>query len=301
LVLAAGGAYLLIERSLAPVTNIMNAAENISLHNLSNRLPVATTGDKLEHLSRALNRMITRLDGAYQQASRFTADASHELRTPLTVMRGELESIMRQPHVTGELRDQIGSVLEETERLAHITAELLAIAQLEAGEAKIEHATFDLAELGQSTLEQMQLLAEEKYLAVTMDAPQPVFVVGDAARLKQVIVNLLDNAIKYTMTGGTITFSVKAAPPTAILSVKDNGIGIPSEELPHVFERFYRADKVRSRSSHGAGLGLSIVQIICQAHGGTVQVQSEKGIGTTVTVELPLADKSSRENIYASS
>jgi two-component system, OmpR family, sensor histidine kinase CiaH len=147
----------------------------------------------------------------------------------------------------------------------------------------------------------MQLLVEEKHLSVTIDAPEPVYVVGDAARLKQVIINLLDNAIKYTMAGGTIIFTVKAEPPKAILSVKDSGIGIPSERLPHVFDRFYRGDKVRSRAPQGAGLGLSIVSVICQAHGGSVHIQSEKGIGTTVTVEMPLADKDSQENIYTSS
>ena len=301
MVFAAGGAYLLIERSLTPVTTIMNAAENISLRSLGSRLPIAMTGDKLEHLSRALNRMIARLDEAYQQASRFTADASHELRTPLTVIRGELESILLQPHLNGDLREQIGSVLEETERLTHITGGLLSIARLEAGEAKIEHDTLDLAELVRSTIEQMHLMADEKDLSVIIDAPQPVYISGDAARLKQVIVNLLDNAIKYTMAEGKIIFSVKAKPPKAILSVKDNGIGIPSEAVPHVFERFYRADKVRSRGLHGAGLGLPIVRLICQAHDGTVQVQSEQGAGTTVTVELPLADKSSQENMRASS
>ena len=292
MLLAAGGTYLLIERSLIPVTTIMNAAENISLRSLGSRLPIATTGDKLEHLSRALNRMIARLDEAYQQASRFTADASHELRTPLTVIRGELESILRQPHLTGDLREQIGSVLEEVERLTHITGGLLSIARLEAGEAKIEHDTFDLAELVRTTLEQMQLLAEEKHISVTIDAPQPVYIVGDVTRLKQVIVNLLDNAIKYTIAEGKIIFSVKAKALRAMLSVKDNGIGIPTESLPHIFERFYRADKVRSRGLHGAGLGLSIVRLICQAHEGTVQVQSEQGTGTTITVELPLVDKS---------
>ncbi len=299
LILAAGGAYLLIERSLTPVTNIMNAAEDISLRNLSSRLPVAATGDKLEHLSRALNRMIARLDEAFQQASRFTADVSHELRTPLTVMRGEMEFIAQQSHLPADLREQIGSLLEETERLTHITEGLLAIARLEAGEAKIERRVFDLGALAATTAEQMQLLAEEKHLSVTFDAPQPVFVIGDPARLKQVIVNLLDNAIKYSMAGGTIIFSVMAKPPKAILSVKDNGIGIPSDALPHVFERFYRADKVRSRTMHGAGLGLSIVRVICQAHDATVQVQSKTGIGTTVTIELPLVDNSSYQKIHA--
>jgi signal transduction histidine kinase len=132
-------------------------------------------------------------------------------------------------------------------------------------------------------------LAEDKKISVTVNAPQPIVVAGDSARLKQVIVNLLDNAIKYTMPGGSVALSVKESGTKAILSVKDNGVGIPAEALPHVFERFYRADKVRSRTVQGAGLGLSIVQTICQAHGGTVEAISKEGSGTTITVTLPLA------------
>jgi heavy metal sensor kinase len=288
LVLAAGGAYLLIERSLNPVTMIMKAAEDISLHNLSNRLPVAATGDKLEHLSRALNRMIARLDESFQQASRFTADASHELRTPLTVIRGELESILRQPHLTVDLREQIGSVLEETERLAHITEGLLAIARLEAGEAKIESSVFDLGALAINTVEQMELLAEEKQIALRVTTDKDVNIDGDPARIKQVIVNLLDNALKCTPENGAIDVRVANADGHAILSVSDNGIGIPEKYLPNIFERFYRSDKTRTRTG-GAGLGLSIVRSICTAHGGTVQVESTTNQGSRFTVMLELA------------
>jgi len=288
LVLAAGGAYLLIERSLTPVTTIMNAAEDISLHNLSSRLPIAATGDKLEHLSRALNRMITRLDEAFQQASRFTADASHELRTPLTIMRGELEFIAQQSHLPADLREQIGSLLEETERLTHITEGLLAIARLEAGEAKVERSVFDLGVLATITAEQMQLLAEEKQIALRVSADQDVKVGGDPARIKQVIVNLLDNALKYTPENGAIDIRVVNADGHAILNVSDTGVGIPKQHLPHIFERFYRADKMRGRAG-GAGLGLSIVRSICTAHGGTVQAESTPGQGSRFTVILELA------------
>jgi signal transduction histidine kinase len=165
---------------------------------------------------------------------------------------------------------------------------LFSLARLDAGEAKAGQEIFDLATLASSTLEQMQLLAEEKSLSVAVEVPQPVYVMGDAARLKQVVVNLLDNAIKYTMKGGALSLSVHNVGLKAVLSVKDNGIGIPSDALPHIFERFYRADKVRSRSVEGAGLGLSIVYSICQAHGGTVRAASQEGAGTLLTVELPL-------------
>jgi signal transduction histidine kinase len=246
--------------------------------------------------------MLERLETAYQQASRFSADASHELRTPLTIMRGELESIgsiMYAEQPTQLLYERIGSVLEEAEHLSRIVEGLFAIARLEAGEARMGHEVFDLAELARSTVEQMQLLAEDKNLSITIDAANPVFVMGDAPRLKQVIVNLFDNAIKYTPDGGAIALSVSALAAKAVFAVKDNGAGIAPDALPHIFERFYRSEKARSSSAHGAGLGLSIVRSICQAHGGTVNVQSAEGKGATVTVELPLAAAHNQENAHA--
>jgi heavy metal sensor kinase len=289
LVLAAGGAYLLVRRSLSPVTDIMNAAENISLHNLSRRLPIAETGDKLEHLSRALNRMLTRLDDAFRQVSRFTADASHELRTPLTIMRGELESILRQPRLADGLREELSVVLEEVERLTHITEDLLVIARIEAGEVRIKQQVFDLGTLAASTAEQMQLLAEEKRIALNVNVEQPVVIEADAGHIKQVIVNLIDNAIKFTPEEGAIDVNVVGRDGQAVLSVCDTGIGIPAEHLPHIFERFYRAERTRSRTAGGAGLGLSILRSICLAHGGSVQVESVPNEGTCFTVNLPLA------------
>jgi signal transduction histidine kinase len=237
--------------------------------------------------------MLDRLDLAYEQASRFSADASHEIRTPLSIMRGEMEGILNEPSLPAELRDRIGSVLEETEHLSSIVEGLFSLARLDAGEAKIKNESCDLCELARSTLDQMRLLADEKNISVTVDAPQPVFVMGDAARLRQVIVNLLDNAIKYTVPGGSVMVSVQRNGTGAILAVKDNGVGIPPDALPHIFERFYRADKVRSRTAiQGAGLGLSIVQAICEAHGGGITASSREGAGTTLTVTLPLAQLS---------
>lgn len=296
------GGLMLVRRALLPVEMIRATAENISFGNLSQRLPVPPTGDALERLSSTLNRMLERLETAYQQASRFSADASHELRTPLTIMRGELESIgsiMYAEQPTQLLYERIGSVLEEAEHLSRIVEGLFAIARLEAGEARMGHEVFDLAELARSTVEQMQLLAEDKNLSITIDAANPVFVMGDAPRLKQVIVNLFDNAIKYTPDGGAIALSVSALAAKAVFAVKDNGAGIAPDALPHIFERFYRSEKARSSSAHGAGLGLSIVRSICQAHGGTVNVQSAEGKGATVTVELPLAAAHNQENAHA--
>jgi signal transduction histidine kinase len=206
-------------------------------------------------------------------------------------MRSELESVLHTQDLTQAVYEKAGSILEEVERLSNIVEGLFSLARLDGGEAKVGNDIFDLAELATSTLEQMHLLAEEKSLSVVVSAPHPVFVMGDAARLKQVIVNLLDNAIKYTMPGGTISIIVSATGLQAVLSVNDNGVGIPPDALPHIFERFYRADKVRSRTIQGAGLGLSIVRAICQAHGGTVEANSQEGISTSLIVKLPLAAK----------
>lgn len=289
-IVAAGGAYLLVNRALAPVDQIAGKAEQISQHNLSGRLPVARTGDELERLSLSLNRMISRLEDAVQNSKRFLEDASHELRTPLTVLRGELENLTQNARLDGDTRETLGSMLEEVERLAKIVEGLFALSRLDAGEAQAERVRFDLAELAATTADQMSLLAEDKGISVSCEAKAGITVQGDRARLKQVVVNLLDNAIKYTSRGGVIRLGVERANGHAVLEVADNGIGIPAEALPHVFERFFRVDKARSRDLGGAGLGLSIVKSICTAHGAIVEVESTAGQGTRFRIKLPLME-----------
>ncbi len=284
-----GGGYLLMRRALLPLQAIARSAEQIGSHNLSERLPVAGTGDELQSLSISLNTMIARLERSFLHISRFTADASHELRTPLTVLRGELEATAQHSDLPAEARETVGSALEETERLSKIVQGLLAVSRLDAGEAETERVHLDLAELASSTSEQMQLLAEDKNIRMSCDARERVLVEGDPARLKQVIVNLLDNAINYTAPGGRVQLRVLTSGRLALLEVEDNGVGIAKEALPHIFERFYRTDKARSRQMGGAGLGLSIVQAICLAHGGEVQVESVEGQGSRFIVSLPLA------------
>ena len=288
-IVAIAGGYLLMRRALRPVDEITQSAERITSRNLGERLPVAQTGDELERLSVGLNRMIARLDESFQHIHRFSADASHELRTPLTILRGELEAAAQQPQVTPELRETLGSALEETERLSGIVESLMAIARLDAGEARVELVHFDLAELTSSTTEQMRLLAEDKNVGLLCEAEQTVRVEGDRARLKQVIVNLVDNAIKYTHSGGLVGVKVFTSNGHAVIEVNDNGVGIPPEAAPHIFERFYRVDKARSRQMGGAGLGLSITKAIVTAHGGQVRVESVEGKGSRFLIELPVA------------
>ncbi len=286
---ALGGGFLLVQQALQPVDKITRSAERITSHNLSERLPAPATGDEFENLSRALNRMITRLDEAFQHNHRFLADASHELRTPLTILRGELEGMVRRDDLSPESRETIANLLEETERLTRLVENLFALSRLDAGQAHVEHARFDLARLVALTAEQMCLLVEDKGLCITCRAPAPVFVEGDRARLKQVVVNLLDNAIKYTQRGGRISLSVATAHDEAVFEVSDTGIGIPAEAIPRVFDRFFRVDQARSRELGGAGIGLSIVKAICASHRGVVEVESEEAGGSRFRVRLPMA------------
>jgi heavy metal sensor kinase len=286
---AVSGGFLLAQRALAPVDRVIGSAERISSRNLSQRLPVPNTGDELERLSVALNNMIQRLEDAFKQTQRFLADASHELRTPLTIMQAGLEAMTEKANVKLDVQEIAGSTLAETERLRKIVEGLFALSRLDAGEALEKSAPFDLSELVFSTADQMCLLAEDKAVSIKCLLDQKVIVDGDRARIKQIVVNLLDNAIKYTPPGGRIEVRVTGRDSKAILEVADTGIGIPAEALPHIFERFYRVDKARSREMGGAGLGLSIVKSISTAHGGRVEVHSKEGEGTRFTVELPRA------------
>ena len=287
LVAVVGGA-LLVRRSLAPVVHIIKTAEHLSLRNLNDRLPVSKTGDELERLSVSLNSMIGRLDDSFQQTQRFLADASHELRTPLTILHGELEALVETNVDKPDVRETAGSALEEVQRLKKIVEALFALSRLDAGEAQEETVAVDLGELVTTTADQMYLLAEDKNISIAHHCSENIFVKGDRSRLKQVLVNLLDNAIKYTPDGGRIEINLVAREGKALLKVSDNGIGIPGAALPHIFDRFFRADKARSREMGGAGLGLSIAKAICVAHNGRVEVQSQEGKGSQFTVELPL-------------
>lgn len=283
------GGSMLVKRALAPVQKIMGAAQDITLRHLDRRLPTLDSGDELAGLSVVLNQMIERLDESFQTTSRFTADASHELRTPLTIIHGELEAILLGQTMTGELRDELASLLDEVKRLVRIVEGLVALSRLDTGEAQTERVRVDLGVLATTTAEQMCLLAEEKKIELVCRTGPVVAVEGDRSRLKQVVVNLLDNAIKYTPDRGQVSLAVRAENGSACLEVSDTGPGVAETALPHLFERFYRAEEARSGPVTGAGLGLSIVHSICSAHGGTVTADNQPGGGCRVTVRLPRA------------
>ncbi|HEY8503658.1 MAG TPA: heavy metal sensor histidine kinase [Gemmataceae bacterium] len=282
-------AYGLARTALAPVEAIRRSTDAITAERLDRRLPVPNPHDELGRLSTTINAMIARLERSFAQARRFTADASHELRTPLTAIRTEAEVALASPTDAEAYQQLLGSILEECGRMTRLTDQLLTLAREDAGAAAAEAVPVDLGQLAREVVETLRPLAAAKGLRVRAELGEGVTVAGDAVRLRQVLLNLLDNAIKYTPEGGTVTARVGRQGQEAVVTVADTGEGIPPEHLPHVFERFYRVDKARSREMGGTGLGLSIAKSIVTAHGGRIGLRSSPGAGTTCTVALPLA------------
>lgn len=287
LIVAALACFLMIERPLRPVAVLTEQAENIGRKQLGERLPVPDTRDELQRLATSLNQMIARLEDALQHNNRFSADASHELRTPITIVRGELEQVIQQSDLSDATIDSIGSALEEIERMSQIVQSLMATAYLDTGGEQMECEPTDLGKLVESTLDQMRLLAEAQDIALTGDTLESAFVDGNPTRLKQIVVNLVDNAMKYNRSKGKVSACVFTKDHAVILQVADNGIGIPESSLPFIFDRFYRADKTRTRATGGIGIGLSIVKAISNAHGATIDVKSREGEGTVFSVAFP--------------
>jgi heavy metal sensor kinase len=286
LLLAGGMGYLLARKALAPVDRLRRSTEEITADRLDRRLPVANPRDEFGRLTQTLNAMIGRLERSFAEVRRFTADASHELRTPLTVIRTEAEVALARSLSEADYQQLLGSILEECERLARLTDQLLALAREDAA-ARQACAPVDLAALVRGVEETMRPLAESRGLQLEVEAAGPLVVHGDGARLRQVLYNVLDNALKYTPQG-TVRVRGTRRGDAVVLTVQDTGIGIPAEHLPRVFDRFYRVDRARSREQGGTGLGLSIARSIVTAHGGTIELESTPGEGTTCTVTLPV-------------
>jgi signal transduction histidine kinase len=286
LIAAALAGYVLMRRALVPVEGMIKAAETYTFNDPHKRLPTVINEPRIEALGLALNRMLDRLDSAYAHVSRFSADAAHELRTPLTIIRGELELVAGDKDMSGEVGDAISNALEEMTRLSSLVENLITLSRMESLWGKRAHAPVDLNALAIETIEQMNLLAEEKAITLNRPTGPPVMVMGDRDRLKQVLVNLLDNAIKYTPQGGRVTVETGIEGERAFVTVEDTGIGIDPSHHESVFERFYRVTP--DRGSVGAGLGLAIVRSICHAHGGSVSLRSVPEIGSCFKVELPL-------------
>jgi heavy metal sensor kinase len=283
----AGGAFL-AGRVLAPIAAMGERARRITADSLSERLPVEDPGDELGRLATTFNETLGRLQDSFERLRRFTADASHELRTPLTVLRSVGEVALHDSLDRTGYRDVIGSMLEEVGRLTALVESLLLLTRAESGRLPLSTTMTDLGALAARAAEQMRVLAEEKQQTLHVDTGPAVSARCDPALLRQAVVNLVDNAIKYTPRRGAIAVRVQRLPPgEAAIEVKDDGPGIAPAHRQRIFERFYRVDSARSRASGGLGLGLALTRLSVEANGGRVEVESEEGRGSIFRIVLP--------------
>lgn len=288
LLIAAVSGYWLAGRALAPIERIRRQAAAIGAQDLGQRLNLELPDDEVGRLARTFDQMLARLDESFQRQRRFTADASHELRTPLAIIRGEVDVALERPRTSEDYVETLQSVGAEAERMSRLASNLLLLTRSDTAELTLNREQIDLADLLRVLIEQMQSQAETSNVTLKTDLPEQLIMQGDADRLLQLFVNLLENAFVYA-PGSTVTVQGRQTLETIEIAIADTGPGIHPEHLSHLFERFYRVDKARSRKSGGSGLGLSIAQEIARAHGGEITVTSAPGKGTAFTVHLPLS------------
>lgn len=293
LLLALAGGWLLAGRALRPVDAITEAARRIAAGDLSQRLTIPPASDEIGRLATTFNDMIARLDASFQQVRRFSADASHELRTPLTVMKGEAELALRRPRSAEDYRQVIDSSLEEIDRLSRIVDELLFLSRADLGEVPLQLTPVRLDTLLEDVQRQASVLGQDRHVRIATAPAEPVTVLGDELRLRELLLNLLDNAITYSHPGGEVTVQLTQDGKAARLSVADRGIGIPPEEQARIFERFYRTEAARTHSQKGTGLGLAICKWIAESHQGRIEVDSTPREGSRFTVVLPTSPPAS--------
>jgi heavy metal sensor kinase len=289
LILASGGGYWLSRRALAPVDQITRAAQEINSNNLAKRLDVPQSGDELQRLSQTLNSMLERLETSFNRITQFTADASHELRTPLALMRTTTEVSLRTSQTVSDYREAQQEVLAELEKTSSLVEKLMLLARADAGVETLQQTPVNLADCLRDVCKDGRILAEAKQLSFTEDIESSELIVeGDSHALHRLFLILIDNAVKYTPTGGSITVRLMRSDNSAVAEFRDTGIGISADDLPNIFERFYRADKARSREFGGVGLGLSIARWVAEVHRGSIEVQSTPGTGSVFRIKLPL-------------
>ncbi len=280
--------WFLARRALKPVDMIAKKAQRITAERLSERLPLVQTNDEIARLTAILNEMIARLERSFEQVRQFTADASHELKTPLAILMGELEVALRKEIADDDVRHTLESCLEEVERLTAVVQGLLDLSRAETGQLELITQPMDLSGFVREICEDVEILAEPKNITVQTRVDNAVRINGDRVRLHQALLNVIENAIKYTPAGGSVEVRLEARGTMANLVVRDTGVGIPADQLPRIYDRFYRVDKARSKDVQGTGLGLAIVKWVVESHQGSITVQSDVGQGTTFTLSFPM-------------
>jgi heavy metal sensor kinase len=291
ILLASGGGYFLARKSLAPVVAMSSQAGRIGATNLHERLAVQNEKDELGHLARSFNSLLDRLSQSFERQQRFMADASHELRTPVAILRGESEvALSQQARSAEEYRESLGVLHQEAARLTHIVEDLFTLTRADAGQYPLQPRDFYLDELTSECVHSARTLAFAKKISLNFEGAVESLIHADESLLRRMILNLLDNAIKYTPESGRVTLACRRAGEEYALSITDTGGGIPADLQPRIFERFFRADKARSRAENdggGAGLGLSISRWIAEAHHGRLELTRSDGTGSTFTAYLP--------------
>jgi heavy metal sensor kinase len=288
--LAALAGWLMARHALRPVQQFQAAAHEISISQLDRRLPLRRTGDELDSLAHTFNEVFSRLQESVAKMKQFTASISHELRTPLACLHAAAETALLRPELSGPCRQVLVSQLEELEKLRRLIERLLILARAEAGEIPLAVENFDLSALLAFLVEEVQPIAAAHKIALEFkQASHSISLAADRQWLEHAILNLLDNAIKFTPGGGRVLVESKLEDGWAVVDVSDTGIGIPQHDQEHIFDRFYRLDASRSSATQGSGLGLSLAKWIVEAHAGRIEVTSELGVGTCFRVKLPLA------------
>ncbi|HEY4485433.1 MAG TPA: heavy metal sensor histidine kinase [Nitrospiria bacterium] len=286
--LVGAGGWLLIRRTLRPLETVVQTAHRIGSGDLHHRIEVPSPSREIQDLMEAFNHMITRLEASFRQTREFSDNVSHELRIPLAILKGQTELSLRRERPSGDYRDVLKSNLEEIDRMEKIVERLLFLSRARRGEIAINRAPVDLNRMLESIQAQFQEAARRKNIALTYQPNGAVSVMGDEVLLREVMLNLLQNAVAHTPEGGEVRLGPSREEREIRISVADTGIGIPEGEIPRLFERFYQVDK--SRSSQGSGLGLSLCQWIVMAHQGRIEVESRPGLGSRFTVCLPAED-----------
>jgi len=287
-ILSIGAAWWMTRRLFAPVARLTQMAESITLDNLDQRLPEGSKNDEFARLAEVFNNMLARIESSVGQIRDFTIHASHELKTPLTIMRGEMETALREENITVAQRELFASQLDEIQRLTKIVEGLTLLARADAGQLVLEEENVHFSELVRDSFADAQILAQARNIHVILTACDEVTFRGDRHRLRQLLLNLTDNAIKYNQPGGSVEIALRAGKATADLTITNSGRGISPEFLSRVFERFFRGDPEQTANVEGCGLGLALAEWIVHAHAGQIELTSTPGSVTTVHVSFPL-------------